>query len=301
MVVPKESRLIATIDFHVTSRCSQDCPYCWGPLDVEPTVRKREAFRVIEKVRMHGIKRIVFTGGDPLERRDIGKLVRHAKRLGLETALSTTGDRITSRFLRRYGRFIDLVSIPLDGSNEDVSSLTKERGHLNAALRALRLLQGHPEIDVKVCTPLTRLNSHDLENMVDLITAWAQRAPNRIFYNVFNIYPRAMRAVDWDKYLLSEEEFGKLRDRHRDVTGITLNFLSRETLDALYVLIFPDGQLYLPRGPNYLNLGRFLDIEDLDEVVRNAGFQAVKHLAHSKGWSKEDAPVRELSQFREPM
>lgn len=256
-------------------------------------MRKREAFKIIEKVWMHGIRRIVFTGGDPLERRDIGKLVRHAKRLGLEVALSTTGDRITRRFLRKYGRFIDLVSIPLDGSSEDVSSLTKERGHFTAVMRALRLLEGHPEIDVKVCTPLTRLNVHDLDNMTDLVKGWAREAPNRVFYNVFNIYPRAMREVDWDAYLLSEEEFRGLRDRRRHVTGMTLNFLGRETLDALYVLIFPDGQLYLPLGPDYLNLGRFLDIEDLDGVVGNAGFQAEKHMAHSRGWSRgEVEPVQ---------
>lgn len=286
---PKESKLIATLDFHVTSRCSQNCPYCWGPLDVDPVVRKREAFRIIEKVRMHGIRRIVLTGGDPLERRDAGKLVRHAKRLGLEVAFSTTGDRITRRFLRKYGSYIDLVSIPLDGSSEEISSLTKERGHFTAVMRALRLLAGHPDIDVKVCTPLTRLNAHDLHNMVELVADWAREAPNRVFYNVFNTYPRAMKEVDWDTYLLTEEEFSGLQARTSDPPGLTINFLSREILDALYVLIFPDGQLYLPRGPDYLNLGSFLDIEDLDGVVGRAGFQAEKHLAHSEGWSKGEA------------
>ncbi len=25
---------VVTIDFHVTSECSQECPYCWGPQEV---------------------------------------------------------------------------------------------------------------------------------------------------------------------------------------------------------------------------------------------------------------------------
>ncbi len=29
------SAKVATIDFHVTSECSQECPYCWGPQDFE--------------------------------------------------------------------------------------------------------------------------------------------------------------------------------------------------------------------------------------------------------------------------
>ncbi len=288
MVAPKESHLIATIDYHVTSECSQNCSYCWGPLDVEPTVKKREALRIIDKVHGHGIKRIVFTGGDPLQRRDVGKLIRHAKGLGLEVALSTTGDRLTKRFLRKYGVSVDLVSIPLDGSNEDVSSLTKEPGHFTAVMNALRLLEKHPGVDVKVCTPLTRLNVHDLDNILVLVADWARRAPNRVFYNVFNIYPRAMQEVDWDTYLLSEEEFKALAEEPRDLGGVTVNFLGRETLDALYVLIFPDGNLYLPSGPDYVYLGPFLNIEDLDDVVSYAGFHSEKHLAHSRGWGKKE-------------
>ncbi len=285
MVPAKKSRLIATIDFHVTSECSQECPYCWGPLEVAQ-VKKREALKIVEKVHQHGIRRIVFTGGDPLRRRDIGRLVKHAKAFGLEVALSTTGDKLTRGFLRKYGRFIDLVSIPLDGSNEEVSSLTKEMGHFSAVMKALRLLEKHPQIDVKVCTPLTKLNGHDLGNMLRLVASWAEKAPNRVFYNIFNIYPRAMQEVDWDTYLLTDEEFSAMKEREERASNLTVNFLDRTTLDALYVLIFPDGELCLPVGPDYLRLGRFLDVEDLDQAVKSAGFQAEKHLEHSKGWGK---------------
>ena len=249
-------------------------------------MKKREALRIIEKVHGHGIKRIVFTGGDPLQRRDIGKLVKHAKLLNLEVALSTTGDKLSKRFLRRYGRVIDLISIPIDGSNEEVNSLTKEKGHFKAVMKSLRLLKAHPEIDIKICTPLTKLNAHDLGRMVDLVANLARKAPNRVFYNIFNTYPRAMKEVDWDNYLLTDEEFEALREQLKGVSDIKVNFLDRKTLDALYVLIFPDGYLHLPIGPDYVRLGRFLDIDDLDQVVISAGFNAEKHLIHSKGWSK---------------
>jgi MoaA/NifB/PqqE/SkfB family radical SAM enzyme len=281
----KKTSSIATIDFHVTSRCSQECPYCWGPLGVRE-VKRKEAMRIIDKVSRHGIRRIVFTGGDPLQRRDLGKLVKRAKLLGLEVAVSTTGDRLTRRFLRKYGRFIDLVSIPIDGSNEEVNSLTKERGHFSAVMEALRRLAEHPEIDVKICTALTRLNAHDLKNMLHLVQKLAETLPNRVFYNIFNTYPRAMKDVDWDVYLLTDDEFQDLRGQAREISGFVVNFLSRKVLDALYVLIFPNGHLYLPVGRDYVKLGRFLDIQDLDAALATAGFDSERHLLHSKGWSK---------------
>ena len=73
---------ITTVDFHVTSDCSQDCPYCWGPQDYEYPVDTLTALRVISRIKNMGARRIVFTGGDPLRRRDIGRLIHHARKTG---------------------------------------------------------------------------------------------------------------------------------------------------------------------------------------------------------------------------
>src|SRR3990170_6458195 len=52
-----------TIDFHVTSECSQECPYCWGPQQI-PALKTRTARRIIDRVKHFGVQRIVFTGVD---------------------------------------------------------------------------------------------------------------------------------------------------------------------------------------------------------------------------------------------
>ena len=96
--------MIATIDYHVTSECTQECPYCWGPQITENVCDTAAAAAIVRKISSTGAMRIVFTGGDPLIREDIGVLVRLAKQEGLEVALSTTGDRMTYGFLRGYGR-----------------------------------------------------------------------------------------------------------------------------------------------------------------------------------------------------
>ncbi len=277
---------VLTIDFHVTSRCSQECPYCWGPLGIR-AVSTRTARRIIERVRELGIRRIVFTGGDPLQRPDIGPLLHHARRLGLEVALSTTGDRLSAAFLRTYGRDIDLVSLPLDGSCEDVNALAKQPGHFAAIMRALELLGRYPHIDVKLCTPVTRKNLHDVFNIVVLVDRWARRVKNRVFYNVFQTFPRSMKTVEWREWLVSDVQFRRLRRRvRRGRFRVRINFLSRRTLDRLYVMIFPDGSLVIPGGPSYAWFGKFLQIEDLEEVLARSGFDAARHRRHARGWER---------------
>lgn len=283
---------VVTIDFHVTSECSQECPVCWGPQDVRAVGTKR-AKQIIDKIKQFGIKRIVFTGGDPMQRADIGELIRYAKQLGLEVALSATGDKLTEDFLKEYGQYIDLISLPLDGSCEEVNALTKEPGHFAAIMKDMNMLSRHPQIDIKICTYVTKKNLHDIRNIAELVDRWASRVNNRVFYNIFQTFPRAMKEVNWEEWLVSDEEFSLLRHKiQRARFKIKINFLSTRTLDKLYVLIFPDGHLVVPSGPSYTSLGKFLEIEDLEAVLGRSEFAAAKHLRHSKRWQKRQSSFK---------
>lgn len=277
---------IATIDFHVTSECSQECPYCWGPQDYEHPVDTGTALRIVSKVKSVGARRIVFTGGDPLKRPDVGLLIARASQVGLEIALSTTGDQLTGDFLDAVGRHIDLISLPLDGSSEAISARTKEAGHFTAVAKVLDLLRSHPDIDVKVCTPVTRHNLADVPNILRLVTAYANSTEARVFYNVFQAFPRAMSAVEWETLLVSAGEFAALGEELGCPADVQVNFLDHATLDRLYVMIFPDGSLVVPIGAEFQSYGRFLDLSDLHAVLAQSRFDWEKHLRHSRGWSK---------------
>lgn len=281
-----ERGTLVTLDFHVTSECSQECPYCWGPRDIKG-MSARRARRVIAHARRLGVRRIVFTGGDPLQRPRVGELIRYAKRIGLEVALSTTGDRLTRRFLRACGVAIDLISLPLDGSCEAINALTKQPGHFAAIIRALDLLAGFPRIDVKLCTPVTRTNLRDVPHIATLVDRWARGVRNRVFYNVFQTFPRAMVHVDWRRWLVSDAEFAALkRGVGRTRRKVKINFLTTKTLDRLYAMVFPDGRLVVPHGPIYASFGQFLDVTDLDALLARSEFDARGHLRHSGGWQK---------------
>jgi len=277
---------VVTIDFHVTSDCNQECPYCWGPQGFEHPVGTRAALRIISRMRQMGARRVVFTGGDPLKRKDIAKLLRHARSIGLEVALSTTGDELTREFIQKCSASIDLISLPLDGASEEVNARTKKPGHFGAILRALEWLREFPEIDVKLCTPVTRHNLIDVPNIARLAQEYAATTRARVFYNIFQTFPRSMNPTDWEALLVTDEEFAALEQKLGQRTDIRVNLLSRQTLDRLYVMVFPDGQLVVPRGPEYLSYGPFLEIEDLDAVVRASSFDVAKHLRHSRGWEK---------------
>jgi len=283
---------VSTIDFHITAKCSQACPYCWGPRRFRTPVDTEIAKRIIARIKMLGVRRIVFTGGDPLQRQDAPELIRFAKETGLETALSTTGDFVTPEILARLSPYLDLISLPLDGSTDDINVRTKHPGHFQAVMRSLDWLRLFPNIDVKVCTPVTRHNLSDVPVIAQLVEEYARTTRARVFYNVFQAFPRAMFSVKWENLVVSDDEFSLLRDRVGAKPNIRINFLSHKTLDKLYVMVFPDGSLTIPKGAEYLNFGPFLEVKDFGQVLNASQFDSAKHMYHSRNWRKEPMPAR---------
>jgi len=282
---------VSTIDFHITAKCSQACPYCWGPRRFRTPVDTDIAQRIITRIKGLGVRRIVFTGGDPLQRPDAPGLIQFAKEIGLETAISTTGDFVTSEILESLSQHLDLISLPLDGSTEEINSWTKHLGHFSAVMRSLEWLRSHPDIDVKVCTPVTRHNLSDIPAIAQLVEEYSHTTQARVFYNVFQAFPRAMFSAKWDKLIVSDEEFSALKNQVGAETKIRINFLDHDTLDKLYVMVFPDGSMTIPKGGDYLNFGPFMEVKDFEQVLNASQFDSAKHLRHSRGWGKGSIPV----------
>jgi MoaA/NifB/PqqE/SkfB family radical SAM enzyme len=285
---------VSTVDFHITAKCSQACPYCWGPRRFRNPVDTESAQRIIARIKELGVRRIVFTGGDPLQRPDALDLIRYAKETGLETALSTTGDLVTPEILKGLSSFLDLISLPLDGSTEKINAITKHRGHFSAIMQSLAWLRSYPNIDVKVCTPVTRHNLSNIPAIAQLVEEYSHTTQARVFYNIFQAFPRAMFSVKWEKLIVTDEEFAELKNQIGAQENIRINFLDHNILDRLYMMVFPDGSLTIPKGSDYLNFGPFLEVKDLENALNSSQFDSAKHLRHSRGWEKGATSISQV-------
>lgn len=79
-----------SIDINPTAKCNLDCSFCWGPEHtIEDGLSTAQWKGVIDLFSRRGTNAIVFTGGEPLIRPDIDKLVVYAKEQGMRTTLST--------------------------------------------------------------------------------------------------------------------------------------------------------------------------------------------------------------------
>jgi PqqA peptide cyclase len=95
----------------LSHRCPLRCPYCSNPLALERAAAELDTEtwqRVFSEAAALGALQVHFSGGEPLVRRDLAELVRHANKVGLY------GNLITSGVLLDRQRLAELVDAGLE-------------------------------------------------------------------------------------------------------------------------------------------------------------------------------------------
>jgi uncharacterized Fe-S cluster-containing radical SAM superfamily protein len=157
----------------ITYRCNQRCLFCradaWRgevpDLPAEAVVRKAL------EARNRGATMVVFSGGEPLLRRDLPRLARAVGALGLSFGLITNGRRLADPEVRR--RLLDLglayVHTSLPGSTPEVHDrLVADPGSFRDVMAALEGLKDSG-VERHVNTVLTRDNLDQVTAITGLL------------------------------------------------------------------------------------------------------------------------------------
>ena len=108
------------LDFNVTNRCNFRCIHCCfssGERMLKEFSLKKIK-NVLHNFKKIGGKRIDITGGEPMIRKDIGKIIKISKELGLKTELVTNGSLLSLSKLKQFKKLgLDDIAISLDGSD----------------------------------------------------------------------------------------------------------------------------------------------------------------------------------------
>jgi radical SAM protein with 4Fe4S-binding SPASM domain len=169
------TRLPILGEIAVTYACNNACRFCYagcgaggrgcgpgaGPSD-GAEMSLADVKRVIEAFRRDAqIPFFSFTGGEPLLRRDLEAMIRHARKLGLEVNLVTNGtlaDPLRARSLARAGLRTAQVSVEAPEAQTH-DALTARPGSFDRTLAGIRNLQA-AGISVQTNTTVNAENVH---------------------------------------------------------------------------------------------------------------------------------------------
>jgi radical SAM protein with 4Fe4S-binding SPASM domain len=122
---------------------------------------------LLPQLATSGIKFIIFSGGEPLVRKDIYSIGEACKRLGIVSYLSTNGLYIHSHNVQKIVDTFDYVGISIDGSEETHDKFRALEGSFALSVQAIKLLLEHSN-KVGVRFTLTENTVADLPYIFEL-------------------------------------------------------------------------------------------------------------------------------------
>jgi PqqA peptide cyclase len=108
----------------LTHRCPLRCPYCSNPPELLRASAELDTAtwkRVFTEAAGLGVLQVHFSGGEPLVRRDLDELVRHAAEVGLYANLITSGIRLDANRLAELAE-AGLEHVQLSFQDSDIAS-----------------------------------------------------------------------------------------------------------------------------------------------------------------------------------
>lgn len=176
--------------YEVTQACDLSCQHCRA--SAQPLADPRELTHDQSCALLDQIASfpqppvVVFTGGDPLKRRDLIDLIRYGRGLNLQIALTPSATPLATRdaLARCQEAGVSCLGVSLDGA--DAATHDAFRGWQGSFERTLQMLDDAKELNlpVQVNTTITRRNWRQIDAMARL---FAER--EIMMWSVFFLIP----------------------------------------------------------------------------------------------------------------
>ncbi len=171
--------------WNITRRCNLKCVHCYAlakdrAFDNELTTAQGKA--LLDDLAAFGVPVILFSGGEPMVRKDLPELAAYAVEKGMRAVISTNGTLITpekARILKQIG--LSYVGISLDGMQAVNDRFRGVRGAFAAAMQGIENCKA-AGIKVGLRFTINKFNLDEIPKMFQLLEE--RDIPRACFYHL---------------------------------------------------------------------------------------------------------------------
>lgn len=158
--------------WNTTRTCNLKCVHCYsnseaksypGELDVS------SGMALIDDLSQYKIPALLFSGGEPLTRKELFELMSYARQSGLRTVISTNGTLITPELAKKIKDIgVTYVGVSLDGLEDTNDKFRGVPGAFTRAMQGFRnLVDAGQKVGLRMT--LTKQNVADIDRIFDFI------------------------------------------------------------------------------------------------------------------------------------
>ena len=141
----KKERLLngSIMIWNFTNRCNLLCHHCYSKADANgiDTLTFKEICNTIPSMIKAGVKFVIFSGGEPLIRKDIFDIAIEMKKAGIMTYLSTNGMYISKNNAKQIVDTFNYIGVSIDGTEDIHDYFRAQKGSYQKAIDGIKHIQ----------------------------------------------------------------------------------------------------------------------------------------------------------------
>ncbi len=171
--------------WNVTRRCNLRCVHCYAhakDISFENELDTAEGKKFLDDLADFRVPVVLFSGGEPLVRKDLPELAEYAVQKGMRAVISTNGTLITAetaQILKQIG--LSYVGISIDGMEATNDRFRGVKGAFRAAVSGIRNCR-NAGIKVGLRFTINKFNVNEIPNIFDLLEE--MNIPRVCFYHL---------------------------------------------------------------------------------------------------------------------
>jgi radical SAM protein with 4Fe4S-binding SPASM domain len=159
----------------ITHSCNLSCIHCYANSgeNLGRDMDTKTILNIIDELSELGALEIVITGGEPLVRKDIFRIIQHIKRRKMDFSLFTNGTLLDKNKIERLKRLDPrIVAISLESTSPEAHNYVRGKNSFQRTMKNIKLLIKE-KIPVRINTTIFKgLNDEQkqIENLIDNLT-----------------------------------------------------------------------------------------------------------------------------------
>lgn len=230
--------MFETVSFHLVKPCNMSCKFCYATynsFNVGKQLSLHDAKIIVTKLKMAGLQKITFAGGEPMLYKHLDELIRFSKHLGLVTSIITNGSMLDEQWLKDMRPYLDWLGISIDSlspsTNVKIGRVTRHQKAMN--YYALIDLINKYHYKLKINTVVNKFNED--ERMLDFID-WSGTTRWKVFDAL-----KVEGQNEEEFHNIYSNKYREFVERNKHSSMVLEN---NDLMTASYLLIDPLGRFY---------------------------------------------------------
>ena len=287
------------VSWNSTQECNINCIHCYRDAGAKFTdeLNTEEAKRMLKQISEAGFKIMIFSGGEPLLRKDIFELVKEASNLELRSVIGTNGILLTEEVVQKL-KEVGLARAGISLDSTDPEKHDWFRGHKGAFEKTLKGIENCKKLGLpfQIHTTVLNFNQHEIEKLTDFAVELGAAG-----HHIFFLVPTG-RGKDIEETTLRAEEYediiSRILDKQMNVKielkptcapqfmriakqkNIPMRFSKGCLAGTSYAIILPTGDVqacaYLPIKAGNIREQSFTDIWKNSDILNSLRTEPLK-------------------------